>query len=110
MTMKQIFFLLLFYSGLQLSAQKTIYGYIQDSANGERLIGAYVKPIGEAASTSTNNYGYFSLQSNKDTTLLFISYVGFAEKLITIYPSTEFPLNINLASNFQFKGVKITGK
>ncbi len=110
MAMKQISILLFLFVTLSTSAQKTIYGYVQDSTNGERLVGAYVKLVNEEASTSTNNYGYFSLQSNKDTPYLYISHVGFDGKTITILTTTELPLNVFLTPVYQFKGVKFNGK
>ncbi len=110
MAMKQISLFFLMLTSLGLSAQKTIYGYIQDSSSGERLVGAYVKIINENVATTTNNYGYFSLQTNKDTSYLYISYVGFTEKIVTVTAAAELPLNIFLPAGYQLKGVKASKK
>lgn len=48
-------------------AQRSIYGYVQDSASGERIVNAYVKVYGEDVSTTSNSFGYFTLKTNKDS-------------------------------------------
>ncbi|MES2618537.1 MAG: TonB-dependent receptor, partial [Bacteroidota bacterium] len=108
--MKHFYCLLLLFFIQQLSAQKTIYGYVQDSSNGERLIGAFVKLINEEGSTSANNYGYFSLKSMRDTAYLYVSQVGYDSKLIPVHQGTELPLNITLRSVFVLKGVKLSSR
>lgn len=108
--MKYIYCLVLLFFIQQLSAQKTIYGYVQDSSNGERLIGAFIKLINEEGSTSANNYGYFSLKSMRDTAYLYVSQVGYDSKLIPVHQGTELPLNITLRSVYVLKGVKLSSR
>jgi len=98
----------LFYS--QLHSQITVYGYVQDSATGERQIGSFIKLVGEESSTITNNYGYFSLKTIKDSAVLVISHVGYSTEAILVTKNTPMPINIDLVSNFKLKTVKISAK
>lgn len=103
-----LFFILLFH--FHLFSQMTIYGYVQDSATAERQIGSFIKSVGEENSTITNNYGYFSLKTLKDSVVIVISHVGYTTDAILVTKNTPMPLTINLVSNFKLKAVKISAK
>ena len=60
----------------------TVSGYITDSTNGETLIGAGVKE--DANGAVSNSYGYYSLPLRSGTHTLTFSYVGFADKTVTL--------------------------
>jgi hypothetical protein len=89
--MKNKYFALLllsFMSTLAISQTKvTLSGYVKDSTNGESLISAsvYVKELG--LGTTTNLYGFYSLNINPGTYTIVYSYVGYVNK--------EFKLSIN---------------
>jgi hypothetical protein len=100
---------LFFSSGLW--AQKTINGYVQDSATGERLINAYVRIFGEQNAAQTNNYGYFTVKSTKDTCILMVSYAGYANQAIQVTSKTELPLVIPMiVEETTFKGIVVKSK
>ena len=94
----------------QVSGQRTINGYVQDSATGERLINAYIKVLGEDATALSNSYGYFTIKSNKDSCILLISYSGFENEAILVTGSSEMPLNIGLKQSVIFKGATVKVK
>ena len=85
-----ILILLFIYGGLthEIYGQNiSIYGYVQDSINGETLIGATVKNKESIVGTVTNNYGYFSLSVPSNTLQIICSYVGYQSKTIDIKKS-----------------------
>ncbi|HVI49400.1 MAG TPA: TonB-dependent receptor [Chitinophaga sp.] len=56
---------------------RTISGYVQDAATGEKLPGATIYSPSLRQGTTTNQYGYFSFTSAKDTGAYLFSYVGY---------------------------------
>lgn len=61
---------------------QTISGYVQDNYSAERLIAATVYCPALEKGTTTNEYGFFSLQLPSGPTDLVISYIGYkAERL-----------------------------
>ncbi len=55
----------------------TIYGFVEDSLSGERLIGANVFDRISAQGTSTNEYGFFSLDLEEGAVDLAVTYLGY---------------------------------
>lgn len=55
----------------------TIYGFVEDSLSGERLIGANVFDRISAQGTSTNEYGFFSLDLEEGRIDLSVTYLGY---------------------------------
>lgn len=93
-------FLSLFF-GLQVFAQTvTISGYITDKKNGETLTGAtiFVKDKKEF-STSSNEFGFYSLTLPKGSYELVISFVGYQEEIIAINIANQNKINIALTDN-----------
>src|SRR5688572_27442225 len=79
-----------------INAQRTVYGYVQDSASGERIVNAYIKVLGEDVSTTSNNYGYFTLKTNLDSCLLMVSNAGYENNSVLVLKSTPLPLILPL--------------
>ncbi|WP_162427358.1 TonB-dependent receptor [Pontibacter pudoricolor] len=72
-----VLFLLFFIStSYTVRAQVTLSGFVQDASSGERLAGAIVNTgnIG----TTTNTYGFYSLQVPQGTVQLQVRYLGYA--------------------------------
>ncbi|MFN8276016.1 MAG: TonB-dependent receptor [Chitinophagales bacterium] len=76
----------------------SISGYVRDSATGETLIQAqlYVNELDKG--TTTNEYGFYSLNLPEGNYHLRISYVGFRTKTITVALKGDNKLNIDLPS------------
>lgn len=109
-----ILILLFIYGGLthEIYGQNiSIYGYVQDSINGETLIGATVKNKESTVGTVTNNYGYFSLSVPSNTLQIICSYVGYQSKTIDIKKSKLKGLQIALVpQNREVKEVVINSE
>jgi hypothetical protein len=80
-----------------ISQTMKINGTVNDEESGEAIIYASVFVQGKSYGTTTNEYGYFSLTVPNDTFQLSISYVGYAEKTITVTPSAAGqPLHVKI--------------
>lgn len=102
-----MFFILL---STTLFSQRNIYGYIQDSSSGERIVGAYIKVYGENTSTTSNNFGYFSLNTSLDSCLIMISSQGFDNQAVLVLPGYELPVMVSMVQATTFKGVTVKAK
>lgn len=89
---------------------RTISGYIRDAGSGENLIGATVYAPALKQGTTTNQYGFFSLTTVKDTNSLVISYVGYQPYSQPVAPKGDQFLHINLQPLGSLKEVVISAK
>ncbi len=90
---------LLFVVGNKVSnaqAKFAVSGYIKDAATGEVLIGATVYVKGTTLGTSTNSYGFYSLNVPKGSFTLVYRFIGYndAEEQLTL--SSDTPINVEL--------------
>lgn len=75
----------------------TISGYIKDAKTGEQLIGATIRIEGEVSrSTTSNEYGFFSLTAQSGNYKLLIGSVGYIIDTRTIYLDKNIQLKIPL--------------
>jgi len=74
----------------------TISGYVRDASSGEALIGAVVQVKDTKTATSTNSYGFFSLNVPQPTFDLVVSYVGFTNLDITVDTKVQHKFNFEL--------------
>lgn len=82
---------------VMLSQTMKINGTVNDEESGEAIIYASIFVQGKSYGTTTNEYGYFSITLPSDTFQLIISYVGYAEKSMSISPaSAGQPLKIKI--------------
>lgn len=65
------------YKKEQPKTQHTISGYIEDQETGEVLVGATIMVNKINAGTSSNGYGFFSLELEEGTYVLSVSYLGY---------------------------------
>lgn len=106
-----LLFLLLTLSNLVLFAQNkfTLNGTVKDISTGETLIGASVKLIAQKpTNTSTNAYGFYSINVPSGTYKLEVSYVGYTtfSKSVEINANTK--LDIDLSVDNQLAEVIVT--
>tara|TARA_R110002096_G_scaffold276109_3_gene469976 strand:+ start:30178 stop:32565 length:2388 start_codon:yes stop_codon:yes gene_type:complete len=105
--------LLLLLCPLGLIAQNnyTISGYIRDAADGEELIGVNISIPELKIGTSTNVYGFYSLEvPSRDLEIQF-QYIGYQTYTQNINLSANFRLDIELqSSSTQLNEVEITGE
>ncbi|SEW26168.1 TonB-dependent receptor [Chitinophaga arvensicola] len=89
---------------------RTISGYIKDASSGENLIGATVYAPALKQGTTTNQYGFFSLTTVKDTNSLVVSYVGYQPHLQRVPDKGDHLLNVTLQPLGSLKEVVISAK
>jgi len=77
-------------------SNQTISGYVRDASSGEALIGAVVQVKDTKTATSTNSYGFFSLNVPQPTFDLVVSYVGFTNLDITVDTKVQHKFNFEL--------------
>lgn len=89
----------------------TISGYVKDASSGELLIGAAIQVKGQQLSTSTNSYGYFSIdvqQGELEITASFVGYKALHTK-INIQGKKQLTLELDPVDNV-LDEVVISGK
>ena len=75
---KTLIFTVFIISWLGFTQDKfTISGTLKDQANGETLLGATIFLKGTSIGTTTNEYGFYSLNAPKGNYTLVISYLGY---------------------------------
>ena len=77
----------------------TLSGHIIDSENGETLIGSNIYIVESKKGTSSNSYGFFSIDLNKGLNTVLCSYIGY--KADTAY------INITSDSIYNFQLIPI---
>lgn len=104
--------LLLFNNNNDLLAQEkfTVSGYIEDGANGEKLIAANVFDSKTASGAVTNTYGFYSLTLPKDSVSLIFSYIGYPPQEHRFYLDRDIKLNIRLSSSVELETIEIVAE
>lgn len=96
--MKKLVLLFLLFSTTLFSQEKfTISGYVKDAGDGEAIIGAVVYKQGTQLSTTTNEYGFYSLTLPAGKHTLVTSYLGYMNIV------SEVELSKNTTLNFEAK-------
>lgn len=84
------------------SAQKyTLSGYIKDSLSNEFLIGASIRIPQTTTGSSSNSYGFYSMQLEKGEHTILIQYMGYENKTIQINLSSDQAIDITLKEKSQ---------
>ena len=105
--------LLLLFCPLGLFAQNsyTISGYIRDASDGEELIGVNISIQDIKVGTSTNVYGFYSLEVPEGKHDLVIQYIGYQTHTETIDLSGNYRFDLELKeSSTQLNEVEITSE
>ena len=98
--------------GSKLAAQNfSISGSVSDASNGESLIGTTVYLKENKRASSTNQYGFYSINAPKGKYTLVCQLVGYSTFTANIELSSNQSLNIKLAtSEKQLQEVEVTAK
>ena len=95
--MKKAITILLACVNLAILAQNyTVSGYVRDADTGEDLIGANVYFKETMVGTGTNNYGFYSLQGQKGSYTVAVSYMGYNNYSLPVVLDKNKKLNIEL--------------
>jgi len=89
-------------------SQITISGKITDAGTGETLVGATVYNPANQKGTSTNAYGFYSLNIPSGKQELTYSFVGYSSKTIIIDLSSDSVVNIQLPTHNEIKEITVT--
>lgn len=87
----------------------TISGYIEDSASGERLIGATVYSPNYNDGTTTNEYGFYSLTLPMGATEVAFKYIGYREIRETIELDRHIRKSVVMQSDLTLSEVVVLG-
>jgi hypothetical protein len=97
--MKKIITLIFLLNTIFAFGQKvTLYGNVTDSLNGESLIGVTVYMLENQTSTTTNEYGFYSLSAPAGNCRVSFSYLGYYTKTIEVNLSANKKMNIALST------------
>lgn len=86
-------------SSLLGQEKATLSGYVKDANSGETLIAAVIRVNNETISTSTNNYGFYSLTLPPGSYQLEVSYIGYQAKVFPVDLKGNRQLNFELNDN-----------
>lgn len=82
---------------IALAQEKSVVsGYVKDSSTGEVLIGATVYAKGTTIGTTTNSYGFYSLNLPKGSYTLIYSYISYNDAVKDVDLSKGIQLNVEL--------------
>lgn len=108
---KQILSLLILFSSSFAFAQHTVSGYIKDAASGETLIGVNIYVPGTTYGTTSNTYGFYSLNIPGEEAQVLISYIGYQTIAKNIILDKDIKLDIDLfEQSTQLNEIDITAE
>lgn len=87
---------------------RTINGFVEDSRTGEKLIGATIYSTQLQVGTVTNQYGFYSLTTVKDTLGLMVTYIGYEPQRLTLKDKESRQINIKLTPTNTLQEVEVT--
>lgn len=91
------------------SSQTVIKGKLVDAENGEPLIGAQVRIVGEKTATVSNADGDFTLQNPNRRREITVSYLGYKGQNFSVSRSGEMGLLGLSPDEISLEGVTVTG-
>ncbi|MDA3930209.1 MAG: TonB-dependent receptor [Prolixibacteraceae bacterium] len=97
--MKTFYILLLLLLPITIFAQFTISGKITDAETGETLVGATIYEQTERQGTSTNAYGFYSINVPVKKSSVIFSFVGYTAKTIAFNLSADTTISVQLTSH-----------
>ena len=86
----------------------TLFGYVENSATGEKLPGASVVILNNKTGTATNNYGFYTITLPVSKITILVSNIGYkpAEKEMNLTSDVQF--NVKLLSAMNLDEVVVT--
>lgn len=98
-TLLAILAFLIHISTFAQKSQKVISGFVKEKGSRENLIGATIYIVESQQGVNTNNYGFYSIQSNRDSITIIVSFVGFQKQAYKIALKENINLNFDLVKN-----------
>ena len=94
--LSSFFLFILLINGISAQDNVSLSGYIKDASNGETLIGATAFITENAAGSTSNEYGYYSITVPPGVYNVEFAYLGYNSVVKTIDLSTNQKLNVEL--------------
>ncbi len=89
----------------------TISGFVTDENSTESLINATVRVKNSKNAVATNQFGFYSLNVNKnDTLIIVVSYLGYKITSKKIFSSSDIKLNFHLKQSNNIDSVVVIGE
>ena len=107
---KAITFLLFCFPFLAMSQNYTLSGSIKDARTGEVLIGASVYIADLKRGTTTNEFGFFSLELPQKTSKIQFKFVGYTPQYKELSGNENVTLNIELKADVELQTVVISAE
>ena len=85
----------------------TISGYTRDANSGEALIGANIYEILGLRGVSSNEYGFFSLSLTSGRYICRTSFVGYEDRIDTLFLDQDLEIDINLQAGNSLQEVTV---
>lgn len=111
MRLKSLLVILFFLIHISTFAQKNlkvISGFVKEKGSRENLIGATVYIVESQQGVSTNNYGFYSINSDRDSITIVVSFVGYQKQAYKIAIKDDLTLNFDLINNNDLSEVVVT--
>ena len=102
--------MLLSVASVNAAARHTISGTVTDVSSGETLIGATIFDSISGKGTTTNAYGFFSLNLPNSKVALKISFVGYRPQTYNLTLTKDTVLNVRLEGSVSLKEVVVTAQ
>lgn len=92
-------------------SKSTLNGYLKDSSDGEKLIGATVYVVEAKTGATTNVYGFYSITLPSGDYTLEFSYIGFQKKVQQVSLRENVQLDVELTSEaMELQEVTVTSE
>lgn len=91
------------------STTRSMSGFVRDADTGEALPGATVYAMHHGRGTTTNEYGYFSLNVEADTARLAVRFLGYTQRRQDVYTRQSEPVDVSMErSRVELDAVEVT--
>lgn len=87
--------------------QKVISGIVKEKGSKESLIGASIYIVESQQGVATNNYGFYSINTDRDSVTIIFSFIGYQKQAFKIALKENINLNIELINNNELSEVTI---
>lgn len=93
---------------VKLTNNRTISGFVEDGRTGEKLIGATIYSPVHQVGTTSNQYGFYSLTTEKDTMSLMVTYIGYEPQRVTLKDKESRQISVKLNPTNTLQEVQVT--
>lgn len=107
-TLLAIPLILIHISTIAQNNEKVISGFVKEKGSRENLIGATIYIVESKQGVSSNNYGFYSINTQRDSVTIIVSFVGYQKQAYKIGLKQDLSLNFELINNNDISEVTVT--